>query len=103
MSLSVVPRPAVVSHGCLPWVAVEIAVEIAVDLDVEIAVEIVMASATGLHGVPLLTAAFRGSPWNVRGNPWSVRGCPWNAVARECRGGPWALPRCSDKKTCIMA
>ena len=72
--LSVVPRTAVVSCGCLPWVAVEIAVEIA------------MASAMGLHGVPLLAAAFRGSPWNVRGSPcsvrgsmWSVRDCPWNA------------------------
>ena len=82
--------------------------EIAVDLAVEIAVEIAMASALGLRGVPLLAAAFRGSPWNVRGSPWSVcdslwsvRGCPWNAVeiAVECRGGPWALPRCSAKKT----
>ena len=78
------------------------------DLAVEIAVEIAMASAMGLHGVPLLAAAFRGSPWNVRGSPWSVRGspwsvrgCPWNAVeiAVECHGGPWALPRCSAKKT----
>ena len=75
--------------------------EIAVDLAVEIAVEIAMASVMGLHGVPLLVAAFRGSPWNVRGSPWSVRGCPWNAVeiSVECRGGPWALPRCSAKKT----
>ena len=96
VGLSVVPRLAVVCRGCLPWVAMEIAVEIA------------MTSAMGLHGVPLLAAAFRGSPWNirgspwsVRGSPWSVRGCPWNAaeVAVECRGGPWALPRCSAKKT----
>ena len=116
VGLSVVPRPAVVCRGCLPWVAGEIAVELAVgiavdlavDLAVEIAVEIAMASAMVLHGVPLLAAAFRGSPWNVhgspwsvRGSPWSVRGCPWNAVeiAVECRGGPWALPRCSAKKT----
>ena len=85
-----------------------LAVEIAVDLAVEIAVEIAMASVLGLHGVPLLATAFRGSPWNVRGSPWSVRGsprnvrsCPWNAVeiAVECRGGPWALPRCYAKKT----
>ena len=75
--------------------------DIAADLAVEIALEIVMASTMGLRGVPLLAAAFRGSPWNVRGSPWSVRGCPWNAVdiAVECRGGPWALPRCSAKKT----
>ena len=88
--------------------AVDIAVEIAVDLAVEIVVEIAMASATGLHGVELLAAAFRGSPWNVRGNPWkvrgcawSVRGCLWNAVDMvvECRGGPWTLPRSSAKKT----
>ena len=86
----------------------EIAVEIAMDLAVEIAMEIAMVSTMGRHGVPLLAAAFRGSPWNVhgspwsvRGSPWSVRGCPWNAVeiAVECRGGPWALPRCSAKKT----
>ena len=92
----------------MPWVAVEIAMEIAVDLAVEIAVEIVMASAMGVHGVPLIAAAFRASPWNVRGSPWSVRGspwsvhgCPWNAVEKdvERRGGPWALPRCSAKKT----
>ena len=102
-----VPRPAVLCRGCLPWVAVEIAMEIAVDLAVEIAVEIVMASAMGVHGVPLIAAAFRASPWNVRGSPWSVRGspwsvhgCPWNAVEKdvERRGGPWALPRCSVKK-----
>ena len=98
--LSIVPWPAVVCHGCLPWVAVEI--------NVEIAVEIAMASAMSLHGVPLLVAAFRGSPWNIRGSPWgvhgspwSVHGCPWNAVeiSVECRGGPWALPRCFAKKT----
>ena len=101
-----------VGNRGLPWyavgAAVEIAVEIAVDLAVEIVVEIAMARATGLHGVALLAAAFRGSPWNalgnpwkVRGCPWSVRGCPWNAVdmAVECRGGPWTLPRCSAKKT----
>ena len=95
----------------LPWYAVgttvEIAAEISADLAVEIAVEIAMASAMDLHGVPLLAVAFRGSPWNVRGSPWKVRGslwsvrcCPWNAVdmAVECRGGPWTLPRCSDKK-----
>ena len=83
--LSVVPRLAVVCRGGLPWLAVEIAV----------------ASAMGLHGVLLLAAAFRGSPWNARGSPWSVRGCPWNDVeiAVECRGGPWALQRCSAKKT----
>ena len=95
----------------MPWVAVEIAVEITVDLAVEIAVEIAVASAKGLHGVPLLAAAFRGSPssvrgspWSVRGSPWSVRGCPWNAVeiAVEYRGGPWALPRCSAKKTTFV-
>ena len=108
VGLSVVPWPAVVCRGCLPWVAVEIAVEIVVDHAVEIAVEITMASAMGLHGVPLLAAVFRGSPWNVHGSPWSVRGsprsvrgCPWNAVeiAVECGGGPWALPRCSAKET----
>ena len=89
-------------------IAVDLAVEIAVDFSVMIAVEIATASATGLHGVALLAAAFRGSPWNVRGNPskvrdspWSVRGCPWNAVdmAVECRGGPWTLSRCSAQKT----
>ena len=68
VGLSVVPRPAAVSRGCLPWVAVEISVEIAV--------EIAMASAMGLHGVPLLATAFRGSPLNARGSPWSVRGSP---------------------------
>ena len=47
--------------------AVEIAVEITVDLAAEITVEI---AAMGLHGAPLLAAAFRGSPWNVRGSPW---------------------------------
>ena len=101
---------AVVCRACLPWLAVETAVEIAVDLAVEMAVEIAMASVMGLHGVPLRAAAFRGSPWSirgspwsVRGSPWSVRGCPWNAVeiAVECRGGPWALPRCYAKKTII--
>ena len=100
MGLSVVPRPAVVCRGYLPWVAVEISVEIAV--------EIAMASAMGLHGVPLLATAFRGSPWNARespwsvpGSPWSARGCPWNAVeiAVEGRGGPWALPRGFAEKT----
>ena len=57
------------------------------DLAVAFAVEITKASATGLHSVPLLAAAFRGRPWNVcgtpwgvRGTPWGVRGCPWNAV-----------------------
>ena len=108
LGLSVVPRPAVVCSGCLPWVAVEIVVEIAVDLAVKIAVELAMASAMGLHGVPLLAAEFRGSPSNVRGSPWSVRGspwrvdgCPWNTVeiAVECRGGSWALPRCCAKNT----
>ena len=88
--------------------AVEIAVVIAMDFAVEIAVEITMASALGLHGVQLLAAAFRGSPWNVRGNPWKVRGSPWsvggclwNAVdmAVECRGGPRKPPRCSAKRT----
>ena len=88
----------------LPWYAVGAAVEIAV----EIVVEICMASTTRLHGVPLLAAAFRGSPWNVRGSswkvrgsPWSVRGCPRNAVdmAMEYRGAPRTLPRCSVKKT----
>ena len=78
------------------------------DLAVKNVVEIVMASAMGLHGVPLLAVAICGSPWSVRGSPWSVRGSlwsvrgfPWNAVeiAVECRGGPWALPRCSAKKT----
>ena len=73
VGLSVVPRPAVVCRGCLPWVVVEIFVEIAVDLAVEIAMEIAMASAMGLHGVPLLAAAFRESPWNVCGSPWNVR------------------------------
>ena len=85
----------------------EIAVDLAVDLTVDLVVEIAMASAMGLHDVPLLAATFRGSPWNVRGtpwsvrgSPWSVRGCPWNSVeiAVERRGGPWALPRCSAKK-----
>ena len=42
--------------------AVELVVEVAVET-----VEIAMASAMGLHGVPLLTAAFRGSPWNSAG------------------------------------
>ena len=88
-----------VGHRGLPWYAAGAAVEIAV--------EIAVASAMGLHGVPLLAAAFRESPWNVRGRPWKVRGspwivrgCPWNAVdmAVECRGGPWTLPRCSAKK-----
>ena len=88
----------------MPWV---LALEIAVDLAVDIAVEIAMVRAMGLHGVPLHDAAFRGSLWNVRGSPWSVRGfpwtvrgCPWKAVeiAVECRGGPWALPRCSAKR-----
>ena len=73
VGLSVVPRLAVVCRGCLPWLAVDIAVEIAVDLTVEIAAEIAMASAMGLHGVPLLAAAFRGSP------SWE---CPWKPV--EC-------------------
>ena len=67
------------------------------NLAVEAAVKIAMASAMGLHVGPLLAAAFRGSPWNVRRSPrkvrggsWSVRGCPWNAVgmAVEYRGGP---------------
>ena len=111
VGLSVVPRPAVVCRWCLPWVAVEIAVNLAVEITVEIA----MSSAMGLHDVPVLAAAFHGSPWNVRGSPWSVRGspwsvsgspwsvhgCPWNAVeiVVECRGVPWALLRCSAKKT----
>ena len=57
----------------MPWVGVKIGVEIGVDLTMEIAVEITMASAMGLHGVPLLAAAFRGSP------SWE---CPWKPV--EC-------------------
>ena len=65
---SVVPRPAVVCRGCLPWDAVEFAVDLAV--------EIALASAMRLHNAPLLAAAFRGSPWNVRGSQWSVHGCP---------------------------
>ena len=77
---------------------------------VEIAVEITMASAMGLHDVPLLAAAFNGSPWSVRGNPWrvrdypwSVRGCPWSDVdmAVEFRGGPWAPSRYSSKNIYI--
>ena len=88
MGLSVVPRPAVVCRG-MPWVGVEIAVEIAVALAVEIAVEITMARAMGLHGVPLLAAAFHGSTWNVRGSPWSVRGTPWSV-----RGCPWSVRGC---------
>ena len=90
---------AAVGDRGLPWYVVGAALEIAV--------EITMASAMGLHGVPLLAAAFSGSPWNVRGSPWkvrdspwSVRGCPWSAVdmAVECRGGPWAPSRYSAKK-----
>ena len=87
VGLSVVPRPAVVCRGCLPWIAVEIAVEIAVDLAVEIAVEITMASAMGLHGVPPLAAAFRGSPCSVRearGRSAVARG-----VSAVARGMPW--------------
>ena len=57
MGLSVVPRPAVVCRGCLPWFALEIAVEIAVDLAVRIAMEIAMASTMSLHGVVLVAAA----------------------------------------------
>ena len=87
--------------GFVAGAAGEIAGEIAEDLAVEIDTEIAMASAMGLHGVPLLAAAFRGSPWKVRGSSWSVRGYPWNAVdtAAECRGVPWILPWCSAKKT----
>ena len=47
-----------VGHRGLPWYAMGAAAEIAVESVVEIA----MASAMGLHGVPLLAAAFRGSP-----------------------------------------
>ena len=65
-----------VDHRGLPWYAVGAAVEIAV--------EIAMDSAMGLHGAPLLGAAFRGSPWKVRGSPWRVRGSPWSV-----RGCPW--------------
>ena len=92
----------------MPWkIAVKIDMEIAVGLTVDVAVKIAMVSAMSLHGVSLPATAFRGSPWNGRGNPWSVRGYPrsvrfpWNAVeiAVECRGGPWALPWCSAKKT----
>ena len=70
----------------------------------ETAVEMAMASALGLHGVPLVAAAFCGSPWKVRGRPWSVRGCPCNAVdmAVECGGDPWTLPRCSANETNIV-
>ena len=72
----------------------------AVDLAVEITVKITTASAMGLHGVPLLSAAFRGSPWNVfggrgvsvvgSGGSLVVRGTPWNAVEvlGHCRGAP---------------
>ena len=58
-------------HG-LPWFAVGAAVELAVEL----AVKIALASAVRLHGVPLLAAAFRGSPWKVCGSSWSVCGAP---------------------------
>ena len=84
------------------------AVNAAMEIAVEIAVEIAMASAMDLHGVPLLAAAFRGSPWNVRGSPWKVRGSPLSVrgyprntvgMAVKCRGGSWTLPRCSAKKT----
>ena len=94
-------------HDFVVGAAVKIAVEIAVGLTVENVAEMVVGSVIGLHGVPLLTAAFFGSPWNVcgspwkvRGSPWSVRGCPWNAVdiAAESRGGPWTPPPCSAKQ-----
>ena len=89
VGISVLPQLAVVRRGCLLWLAVEIAVKMA------------MASTMGLYGIPLLAAAFRRSPWSVRGSPWSVRGCPLNGVeiAVECRGGQWALPQLSAKKT----
>ena len=61
-------------RGFAGGAAVEIAVEIAVDLALEVAVEIAMASATGLHGVPLLAAVLRRSLWNVRGSPWKIHG-----------------------------
>ena len=77
----------------LPWYAMGAAV----DLAVKIAAEVAMASAMGLHGVPLLATAFRGSPWNVRGSPWNVRGSPWKVHGREVfavvRGTPWTWPR----------
>ena len=73
----------------------------------ETAVAYAMASVMGLHVVPLLVAAIRGSPWNFRGRPWEVRGSPWNIrgcprntvdMSVECRGGPWTLPRSSAKR-----
>ena len=81
------------------------AVVAAVGIAVEIAVEVDMASATGLHGVPLLatrhpmeargmpvearrkSAVARGVSAVVRGTPWTW---PWKAVevSGQCRGAP---------------
>ena len=61
----------------------------AVEIAMEIAVRIGMASAMGLHGVPLLAAAYRGSSWNVRGSPWNARGSPW-----KVRSSPWRICGC---------
>ena len=55
-----------VSVGGLPWYAVVSVVEIAV--------EIAMTSAICPYGVPLLAAAFRGSPWSARGRSPQTRG-----------------------------
>ena len=77
----------------LPWYAVGAAV----DLAVKIAAEVAMASAMGLHGVPLLAAAFRGSPWNVAWKPVKARESPWKVhgggVFAVVRGTPWTWPR----------
>ena len=81
--------------------AVEVAVDIAVDIAMEINVPCGMASAMGLHGIPLLNAAFRGSPWEVRGSLWNIHGFPRKAVDMfvECREGRWTPPRSSAKHT----
>ena len=97
------PSVAAAGRGCCHG-----NLDVAVDIAMEIAVACAMASAMDLHGVPLLAAAFRGSPWNFRGSPWKVRGSPWNIrggprnavdMSVECNGGPWTLPRSSAKNT----
>ena len=84
MGLSVVPRPAVVCRGCLPWVVVEIAVEIdvylAVYLAVKIAIWLVPWASTVLRYLPRHFVEAHGMSVEARGVSAIARGMPWKQL-----------------------
>ena len=84
VGLSVVPRPAVVCRGCLPWVVVEIAVEIdvylAVYLAVKIAIWLVPWASTVLRYLPRHFVEAHGMSVEARGVSAIARGMPWKQL-----------------------